>query len=291
VLALTTSNKVWLAVFAGVFIAFALVASFVLPRRNPDFPGERGRNWFIAVTIALFVAMMFAVSVFAQEGEEAEGEAGEAVTETAPGGEPTGPPVEGDPAAGRALFASLGCGGCHAFEAAGTDASVGPNLDESLEGDDAAHVRESIVDPSAQVVRGFQPLMPDQFGDLSDEQLDDLIAFLLGGGGAETTPTETEPTPTETGGAAEGGDPGAGKSVFAAQGCASCHTFAPAGSTATVGPNLDESLEGDDATSIRQSIVEPSAEVVSGFQPIMPGDYGQKLSEKQLNDLIAFLQQ
>jgi mono/diheme cytochrome c family protein len=295
VLALTTSNKVLLAVFAGVFIAFALVAAFVLPRRDPDFPGERGRNWFIAVTIALFVAMMFAVSVFAKESEEAEGhEAGETVTETAPGGETTGAPVEGDPAAGRSLFASQGCGGCHAFEAAGTNATVGPNLDESLDGDDAAHVRESIVDPSAQVEQGFQPIMPDQFGDLSDEQLDDLIAFLLGRGGAETTPTETTPTetaPTETGGEAEGGDPNAGKSVFAAQGCASCHTFAPAGSTATVGPNLDESLEGDDATSIRQSIVEPSAEVVSGFQPIMPGDYGQKLSEKQLNDLIAFLQQ
>jgi mono/diheme cytochrome c family protein len=294
-LALTTSNKVWLAVFAGVFIAFALVASFVFPRRNPDFPGESGRNWFIAITVALFVAMMFAVTVFAKEEEEPHAqEAGGTVTETAPGGEPAGgPPPAGNAAAGRSLFASLGCGSCHAFEAAGADASVGPNLDESLEGDDAAHIRESIVDPNAEVVRGFQPIMPDQFGDLSDEQLDNLIAFLMGGGpGTATTPTETEtePPPTETGGEAAG-NVEAGKSVFAAQGCASCHTFAPAGSNATVGPNLDESLEGDDAASVRESIVEPNAEVVSGFQPIMPGDYGQKLSEQQLNDLIAFLRQ
>lgn len=292
-LALTTSNKVWLAVFAGVFIAFSLVASFWFPRRNPDFPGESGRNWFIAITVALFVAMMFAVSVFAKEEETHAQETGEHVTETAPGGEPAGgPPPTGNAASGKALFASLGCGGCHAFEAAGTDASVGPNLDDSLEGDDAAHIRESIVDPRAEVVRGFQPIMPEEYGDLSDEQLDDLIAFLLGGGGpaTETTPTETETEPTETGGEAAG-DAEAGKSVFAAQGCAACHTFTPAGSNATVGPNLDDSLDDDDAASIHESIVEPNAQVVSGFQPIMPGDYGQKLSEKQLNDLIAFLRQ
>ena len=290
-LALTTSNKVWLAVFAGVFIAFSLVASFVFPRRNPDFPGESGRNWFIAITVALFVAMMFAVSVFAKEEETSAQEAGEQVTETAPGGEPAGgPPPTGNAASGKALFASLGCGSCHAFEAAGTDASVGPNLDDSLQGDDAAQIRESIVDPGAEVVRGFQPIMPDQFSDLSDEQLDDLIAFLLGGAATETTPTETETQPTETGGEAAG-DVEAGKSIFAAQGCAACHTFTPAGSNATVGPNLDDSLDDDDAASIRESVVQPNAQVVSGFQPIMPGDYGQKLSEQELNDLIAFLQQ
>jgi mono/diheme cytochrome c family protein len=202
-LALATSNKIWLAVFAGIFIVFALVASFVLPRRNPDFPGEHGRNWFVVATIALFVAMMFAVAVFAQEDEEAAGrEAGEVATETAPGGEPqpqetTGAPTTGETEtgetatgdtgdggggntqAGRQVFASQGCGSCHAFEAAGTNATVGPNLDESLEGDDAEHVRESIVDPGAEVESGFQPIMPTTYEqDLSSQQLDDLVAFL-----------------------------------------------------------------------------------------------------------------
>jgi cytochrome c551/c552 len=197
-LALATSNKIWLAVFAGVFIAFALVASFVLPRRNPDFPGEEGRNWFIVVTIALFVAMMFAVAVFAQESEEAHGgEGGEAATETAPGGEPEtgtetapteseptptetgGGPPGGDAQAGRAVFLSQGCGGCHAFSAAGTNAAVGPNLDESLQGDDAEHIRESIVEPGAEVEQGFQPIMPTDYeSKLSPKQLDDLVAFL-----------------------------------------------------------------------------------------------------------------
>ena len=285
-LALATSNKIWLAVFAGIFIAFSLVASFVFPRRNPDFPGEGGRNWFVVATIALFVAMMFAVAVFAREEEEAHGsEAGEQVTETAP---------SGDAAAGRTLFTSQGCGSCHALAAAGTDPSIGPNLDESLEGDDAEHIRQSIVEPGAQVERGFTPIMPDEYGDLSPKQLDDLIAFIVG---EPEQPTETEtetggqPPPTETGGGEGAGDPAAGKTIFASQGCGSCHAFSAAGTDATAGPNLDESLQGDDPSSIRESIVDPSAEVVSGFQPIMPTDYGDKLSQKQLDDLSAFLRQ
>ena len=183
-LGLATSNKIWLAVFAGIFIAFALVASFVLPRRNPDFPGE-GRNWFVLATIALFAAMMFAVAVFAQEEEEAAGrEAGEVATETAPGDEPqpqetTAGPGGGDAEAGEALFASQGCGGCHTFSAAGTNSEVGPNLDESLSGDDAAHIRESIVDPRAEIESGFQPIMPTDYGEkLTPQQLADLVAFL-----------------------------------------------------------------------------------------------------------------
>ncbi|MGH2921546.1 MAG: c-type cytochrome [Gaiellaceae bacterium] len=186
-LGLATSNKILLAVFAGVFIAFALAASIVIPRRNPDFPGERGRNWFIATTIALFVAMMFAVAVFAREEEEtaAGQEPGETVTETAPGGEPQPPGTttetpRGDPQAGRAVFLAQGCGSCHRFSAAGTQGSVGPNLDESLEGKDAEYIRQSIVDPNAEIAEGFQPgLMPGDYGEkLTPKQLADLVAFL-----------------------------------------------------------------------------------------------------------------
>jgi cytochrome c oxidase subunit 2 len=51
-------------------------------------------------------------------------------------------------------------------------------------------------------------------------------------------------------------------------------------------------LKGKDAAFIRESIVNPNAEIAQGFQPnIMPQDYGQKLSDKQLNDLVAFLSQ
>jgi hypothetical protein len=45
---------------AAIFIAFALVSSFVLPRRNPEFPGYR-LPLFLTSTVVLFVGMMLAV--------------------------------------------------------------------------------------------------------------------------------------------------------------------------------------------------------------------------------------
>ena len=78
-LPLAVSQLALLAGLAAIFIAFALVSSFVLPRRNPDFPGRR-LGWFVAATVALFVMMMAGV-VFL-EGEEDEG--GEHRGESAP---------------------------------------------------------------------------------------------------------------------------------------------------------------------------------------------------------------
>jgi mono/diheme cytochrome c family protein len=186
VLGLATSNKIWLALFAGVFIVFALLSSFVFPRWRPDYPGERGRNWFIVATLALFVAMLFAVNVFAKEDEEGHGEQTGEVAPTQTGGTestPTGTTpgtAQGDPAAGKALFTSEGCGGCHTFAAAGTNGTVGPNLDQALKGKDAAFIRQSIVDPNAEITQGYQPgIMPGDFGQkLSAKQLADLVAFL-----------------------------------------------------------------------------------------------------------------
>jgi putative heme-binding domain-containing protein len=88
------------------------------------------------------------------------------------------------------------------------------------------------------------------------------------------------------------GDAEAGREVFTSTGCGSCHTYGPAGTEASVGPNLDESLKGADPEFIRTAIVNPNAEIAEGFQPnVMPGDYGQELDDQQLADLVAFLQQ
>ena len=89
---------------------------------------------------------------------------------------------------GKNTFASAGCGGCHTFEPAGTDAKVGPDLDNvaadaQKAGEPVAdYVRQSIVDPNAVVAAGYQPgVMPPNFGDtLSPEELDALVAYLSG---------------------------------------------------------------------------------------------------------------
>ena len=114
-------------------------------------------------------------------------------------------------------------------------------------------------------------------------------------GTTETETTETETTETETTGTTTAeqptGNAAAGRTVFEDQGCASCHTFAPAGATGTVGPNLGEVLAGKDAAFIHESIVDPNAEIASGYSAgIMPQNYAQQLSPEQVNDLVAFLQ-
>ena len=191
-LALSTGHAVGLALVAGAFVVFALLSALVIPRRWPQYPG-RGLSWFIAGTLVLFVGTLAAVEVFAKESEAAEEtavtetttETGGTTTEGTTTGEaqPAPPPsaAEGDPAAGKAVFAAQGCGGCHAFSAAGTNASVGPDLDEALQGKDAAFVRESIVDPNKEIASGYGAnIMPPDFEQkLSQKQLNDLVGFLL----------------------------------------------------------------------------------------------------------------
>jgi len=110
-------------------------------------------------------------------------------------------------------------------------------------------------------------------------------------GTTETTPTTTT-APTTTGAQppAAQGDPAAGKQLFSAQGCSGCHTFAAAGATGQIGPDLDKVLQGKDAGFVRESIVDPNKDIAQGYQPnIMPDTFDQSLSAKQIADLVAFL--
>ena len=77
-------------------------------------------------------------------------------------------------------MASPACSSCHTFEAAGSEAEVGPNLDEALEGEDPQFVYESIVNPDAEIAEGFSAgIMPKDYGEkLDDQQRADLVAFL-----------------------------------------------------------------------------------------------------------------
>ena len=61
---LTTGHEVGLVVVAGVFIAFALAASFLVPRYKPDFPGPNGLSVFAIASIVMFVLMVAAINFF-----------------------------------------------------------------------------------------------------------------------------------------------------------------------------------------------------------------------------------
>ena len=72
---------------------------------------------------------------------------------------------------------------------------------------------------------------------------------------------------------------------------ASCHVLAAAESGGAVGPNLDENLPGQSAAQIEQSIVDPSAEIVAGFDDLMPPNYGESIAPDDLETLVEYLQE
>ena len=147
---LSTGHKIGLASIGGAFIVFALVSSFVLPQRNPNFPG-RGVGWYVFLGTLFFAAMMAAVIIFGREKKEAEAAAG--------------------PDPGKVVFtktANPSCGGCHTLKDAGTSGTVGPNLDR--------------LKPSFEVVKlqvekggGAMPSFQDK---LTAQQIDDVAKYV-----------------------------------------------------------------------------------------------------------------
>jgi cytochrome c oxidase subunit 2 len=79
---------------------------------------------------------------------------------------------------GKAIFADQGCGGCHTLADAGSSGTSGPNLN-IIKGQSASEIKEDIVDPAAKIEAGYPNIMPTSFGDLSPEQLDALVKYLM----------------------------------------------------------------------------------------------------------------
>ncbi len=179
-----SGNDIVLGLVALVLVVFSLVVSLLIPRRDPGFPG-RNLRVFVVVAVLLVVAMLAAVELAGETHEEEGG--GTEAAETQEGGGGGDGAAAGDPAAGSEVFGSAGCNTCHTLADAGSTAETGPNLDEALQGQDAASIRESIVDPNAVVAEGFPAnVMPDNYGEqLSEQELADLVAYLAqatGGG-------------------------------------------------------------------------------------------------------------
>jgi mono/diheme cytochrome c family protein len=78
------------------------------------------------------------------------------------------------------LFAQQ-CGICHTLAAAGSTATTGPNLDQVLQGKDAAFINQSIVDPNAVIAPGYGPgIMPSTFAtSLTPQDIQGLVNYLL----------------------------------------------------------------------------------------------------------------
>ena len=164
---LSSGHKVGLAVVGAAFIVFALVSSFVLPRRMPNFPG-RFMGLYLTIAVLFFVAMLAAVLIFGKEKSEAAGEGHETTTTTAQT-TTAAPSATGDATAGKAVFASAGCASCHTLKDAGSHGTIGPDLDQ-LKPPEARIV--------TQVENGGGP-MPAFKGQLSAKQIQDVAAYVF----------------------------------------------------------------------------------------------------------------
>lgn len=212
---------------------------------------------------------------------------------------------------GEELF--HGAGGCTSCHGLGTRApdllgEIGARCGERVAGQGCKeYLHESLVEPGAYVVEGFQPIMPDVSRTLSDSQVWALVAFLQSQGG-EVTVTSEDLSGTggraaaagpATGGAAtseSGGGDGETTStdpaaIWRSFGCITCHRMD--GEGGPVGPPVEEMREGGRSPDyIRRSILSPNADTASGYAPMagtMPMNFGDRLTAAQLEALVGFL--
>jgi len=99
-----------------------------------------------------------------------------------------------------------------------------------------------------------------------------------GCGGDDDSDSAEPPAATTTEGGGGTGDAAKGEEVFASAGCGGCHTFEAAGSTGSVGPNLDD---------LAPSFDEVVTQVTNGGGA-MPA-FGGDLTEQEINDVAAFV--
>jgi cytochrome c6 len=108
-----------------------------------------------------------------------------------------------------------------------------------------------------------------------------LVVALAGCGGGEEAspePATVEGEVTTQAEPAGQGDAENGKQIFMAQGCGSCHVLADAGTSGTVGPNLDET----------KPTVELAVDRVTNGSGVMPS-FKDKLSEQEILDVATYV--
>jgi mono/diheme cytochrome c family protein len=196
---------------------------------------------------------------------------------------------EADLSKGKAAFVEK-CGSCHELARAATAGTQGPSLDAAFQ----AALADGIDRDTVQGIVHDQILHPRRNsimppGLVKGEDARDVAAYV---GYAAARPGEDEGA-LATAGLAQAKT---GEQIFTAAGCAGCHTFTPAGSNGTIGPNLNDlkAAAGKFAKGktpeeyVRESILKPDAFVVPGFSNAMPS-YQGRLTDQQIQALIDYL--
>jgi cbb3-type cytochrome c oxidase subunit III len=155
----------------------------------------------------------------------------------------TGLPEAGDSVRGKELFMK-GCAQCHVLADAGTKGVIGPNLDDAFRqarvdglGDTtiAAVIRAQIAYPVEEPTSGSPGMPADIYTGEDADAVTDYVASVAG------LPVRGGAAAPSGGGEGGGGETANGEAIFAEAGCGGCHTLEAAGTSGTVGPNLDDS--------------------------------------------------
>jgi mono/diheme cytochrome c family protein len=191
--------------------------------------------------------------------------------------------TEADPERGRTLFVQ-NCGVCHELAQAGTTAQIGPNLDDAF-----AAARSA--GEGGETIEGIVKAQVENPRPSNDNPADSMPAEIVEGQDLEDVAAYVGMWAGVPGAAPPKVPGGPGAQVFVDNGCGGCHTLAAANSGGVTGPNLDEYLAPDDnAAGIEEMIVDPNAEIAEGFSAnVMPQNYGQILSKKEIEDLVQYL--
>ena len=143
------------------------VVNVVQTLRGAERRVARRRTWSDpAIEAGLTLSVLFLLGVAGVTGWVI---GRETAPEPAPVTQTAGGPTGSE--AGAAVFAEAGCGSCHAFGPGGSSGTVGPSLDATV-------LDEAAI---AAVVRDGRGGMPAFAGQLDDEQIGDVAAFVAGG--------------------------------------------------------------------------------------------------------------
>jgi mono/diheme cytochrome c family protein len=214
-------------------------------------------------------------------------------------------------AAGDQLY--HGSGACVACHGTGTRA---PNLLTDEGGTGAIGVRcaqrvtgmtckeylyQSLVDPNAYVVDGYQPIMPDANRTMSAGQIWALVAFLESLGGEVTVTASDLAAAGADAATAPAATPGAAPAaavtasvdaveLLRAHQCIVCHRLA--GEGGAIGPALDGIGGRMAADAIRSAILDPAASIAPGYEAfagVMPATFGTTMTAAQLEAVVGYL--
>lgn len=198
-----------------------------------------------------------------------------------------------------------GAGGCTACHGLGTRA---PNLlaDERGTGliggrcanrepgkDCKTYLWEALTEPGKYVVPGYQPIMPDMRRTLPADQVWAVVAFLESKGGTVDV-TADDVRASQTAAPAAAAAPASTSTdpaeLLNGNGCMGCHVLR--GQGGTVGPRFDGIGGRLSKDMIRQAILDPNAQIASGFEAmrgVMPATFGAQLNGAQLESLVNYL--